>query len=486
MNRTHLGLVALAAAVVAACGDGATPASQTGGDTFLSERRLHETGLVPEVSHPVVLRLEGDVGRVHSGDLGGVGEDVFDVRVGDARRLDLHLAADSRRHVSATLVSADGATLATLDAGNPSEAVDLDPGQYQVRIGRTSNGGDLLVFFRDGTVSRDCERCDLSALQAGRADLSGVSFRGSVLRNAVLASANCNGTNFTNADLEEAMLSGADCRGATFLGANLFGASIVGADMAGTDLTSEQRESLNALRGGNRGLGTASQFTFAPQDLTVTPENPLVINAEGGGATSLNFGSVTIQAGGQIHISTSAHLTMQTLLVQGSGSAPTFVVAGGDGAAGPDGPPGTSTGACPTQGSSSTSDGGNGGDGADGQDAPFVSMSVGEATGPIMITAMGGGGGEGGNGGTGGLGGSGGDGGQGGAGGLGSDVVMYYQGQTPSDFQAQSVDAAGGQGGAGGAAGASSATLACSPETGDGGSSGAPGTASVITVQQTQ
>jgi len=484
-NHARRAAAALVASLITACGDGATPASRTVGGTFLSERDLHE-GAVPELSHPVVLRLEGDRSRVHSGDLGDAGEDVFQVRVDAARRLDLHLGADGRRHLSASLVAANGTVLATLDADDPSDTVDLDPGQYQVRIARTSSGGDLLVFFRDGRLSRNCERCDLSALQGGRADIAGASFRGSNLRNAVLAATNCSGTDFTGADLEEAMLSGADCRNATFDGANLFGASLLGADMSGTDLTAEQRASLNAIASANDALEAAAQFSFTPQNLTVRAGAPYIIDSEDGGATALNFGTVTIQDGGQIQIATSAHISIQNLVAESQSSATNFLLAGKDGSPGDAGANGTPTGQCAFPDEPRPRDGQVGDPGTDGDDAPFVAINVASVTGTVVMEVRGGDGGAGGAGGDGAAGGNGGDGGAGGAAGLGSEVTLFYQQlSSGGDFQTGSESAAGGAGGPGGAAGASIDDLPpCVPESGAPGASGIPGGASEIKVLQ--
>jgi hypothetical protein len=49
----------------------------------------------------------------------------------------------------------------------------------------------------------------------------------------------------------------------------------------------------------------------APPDVTVTPQNPLIIS--GSGPVSVKFGTVTIEPGGQIFVYTTADISIEVL-----------------------------------------------------------------------------------------------------------------------------------------------------------------------------
>ena len=250
---------------------------------------------------------------------------------------------------------------------------------------------------------------------------------------------------------------------------------------------------------------------FTAENFTVTPENPLVL----GDGTVNNFGTVTVEEGGQIESGT-ATLRCQNLIQQGPVNPGTYTIKvelpsisptqaqSGDAGnspteKGPKGQNGVSCGShCktkPTDGGQGPGGqpGGNGHEGLNGAHGPILTCNIANAEGNISIYAGsqkgqdGGNGGNGGNGGPGGdpgdcpsqcngscasqgpsgNGGDGGNGGNGGDGGNGAQVYFSYSG-SPSIFPT-APQSEGGNGGSFGTGGTGN-------ENGSNGSEGEDGT----------
>lgn len=484
MRIRTIGTVALTmgAWILAGCGDGATPAVEPVATHLVSERQIHDGHEPVAGDARVVLRLEAQGERAHSGDIGEVGTDRFVVSPAPRERWSFRLANDARG-LEATLTDDEGTVVARIDGSRPSVDVDLDAGEYEVAITRRHDGGrDLLVFFFDGRISRGCDACDLRAMHATGTNIAGASFRGSDLSRAVLAEVSCERSDFSGATMTGAMLSGADCLDATFEGANVTSAGVLGANLEGTDLTDEQIVSLHPS-GGADALGGVAQFGAPIQNFTVTPDAPLLIGQSGGPAEVISIGTLTIEDGGQVIVKAPAQLNVQTLeALGGSSSQPALVIVGDSGSHGSPGnsPKPPKPGDCPSD--LTPYAGGNGGKAGDGHAPPTLYMSVGTITGTIPIHIGGGDGGPGGPGGDGQVGQPGGNGGPAGNGGSGANASVYYS--TLSPGAELPVQATTGQGGAGGTAGAGGPPV-CGQSSGQPGSStlpGSPGEVSIVSI----
>jgi len=260
----------------------------------------------------------------------------------------------------------------------------------------------------------------------------------------------------------------------------------------------------------------AGPFLFeaqVAQDITVTAENPLIINSN----TSITaYGVVTIKDGGFIQISVPCHFQAVTLYKEQGDTLPQgthdFLIAGRDGTPGANGQQGITgiAGAAGTPGQAHCTyanckngtaggTGGNGGDGlagspgSDGGNSQQVVITIHDLCSDISVLNQGGQGGVGGNGGNGGNGGSGGNGGaddtcgtatvnggnggnggigakganggKGGNGGSGGTSTIYCSTNNGSKVMCTNGQATGGTGGNGGMAG----------NGGNGGSSGGRG-----------
>ncbi|MFY0641614.1 MAG: hypothetical protein JXR16_11250 [Bermanella sp.] len=177
-------------------------------------------------------------------------------------------------------------------------------------------------------------------------------------------------------------------------------------------------------------------YAAAAKDIKVTANDPLIINKPG---ILTTYGTVTIENGGYIEISTTCSFQCDTLIKKASNLAANaeadIVIHGVDGN---DGKPGAEghAGANGKNGSGKECDccggevahsaspggpgsnGGPGGNGAAGGNAGLpitVKMDLGDITGSVTLLARGANGGKGGDGGTGGKGGNGGKGGDGGS-----------------------------------------------------------------------
>jgi uncharacterized protein YjbI with pentapeptide repeats len=76
----------------------------------------------------------------------------------------------------------------------------------------------------------------LRSIQAAERDLTGLTARQSLLRNADFRGAKLSGADFRGANLSNAHFENADLRGACFQDADVEGASFVGSDLRGADL----------------------------------------------------------------------------------------------------------------------------------------------------------------------------------------------------------------------------------------------------------
>lgn len=253
----------------------------------------------------------------------------------------------------------------------------------------------------------------------------------------------------------------------------------------------------------------ASIPIFAGANLVVKAGTTRILGSDGR-PVIVNYGTVTVEPGGQILVKSDAHFTAQAFIVQAS-NIPSLVITGEPGTTGTAKPalppptdfgnesngiagaPGT-TGASGTPGGNSsifvlnthvlqgelsiTVTGGTGGDGAAGQ--------AGQQGGNARTTSSGGNGGIGGNGGNGGKGGKGGDG--------GTATIIYGNLGAGARITTKTPAAPGGRGGNGGAGGiggqpaiapanltASKGTTGASGQLGNDGSAGKPG---MITVHQ--
>lgn len=250
------------------------------------------------------------------------------------------------------------------------------------------------------------------------------------------------------------------------------------------------------------------QVMSAP-DITVTAQKPLVINTT---QSVVNYGKVTIEAGGYIQIEVPCHFTAQLLEKTGgtvnpgnpdgqydiviTGSAGQPGQAGSNGQAGANGGNGDGghcdcCGGIAKNNGTDGSAGGNGSDGLDGQaarrgaDAPSVVFAIDDLRSTLTMLNVGGAGGNGGNGGNGGTGGTGGaggsdkqcgaeycDGGNGGAGGSGGNAgnggnsgdggqggtsVMFFKSTNGSTVLVTNGTAQPGAPGTGGSVGAGGA-----------------------------
>ncbi len=266
-------------------------------------------------------------------------------------------------------------------------------------------------------------------------------------------------------------------------------------------------------------------YVYAAPDITVTPEDPLLIDST---QSVTVYGHVTIVAGGYIKISVPCHFQCQVLQKVSpgnvaAGSAYDFIICGKDGLGGKEGErgaEGTPGGAganaqCDLAGgciASNGQQGGNGGnasngndgyDGFNGDDAPSVILSIGDLQSNVTLLNVGGNGGpggrggpggkggvggaggkdttcwacqaSGGNGGNGGNGGDGGHGGNGGNGGNGSYSIAYYKSNNSSAILVTNAQASGGEFGQGGSAGDGGDPGAAGGRNASGGQSGNAG-----------
>lgn len=223
-------------------------------------------------------------------------------------------------------------------------------------------------------------------------------------------------------------------------------------------------------------------FGSPEQDIVVTKEKPLVIDASSGKPVHVAFRKVTLEEGAKIEMKGNVDFSSKSV-VQNGEPAPegTFRSVGynggsggcgGNGANGANG--GSGVGSCTDKKGADGSNGQNGSNGMNGGDAQSVTLELGDVTQKITICSIGGSGGNGGNGGCGGNGGNGGDGiddkngkdsgngGNGGNGGKGGDGGKTGNGMPitvtvtsgAEKIRAVSGDVKGGNAGSGGNAGA--------------------------------
>jgi hypothetical protein len=259
---------------------------------------------------------------------------------------------------------------------------------------------------------------------------------------------------------------------------------------------------------------------FSGENVIVTKDHPLVFS--GPNPVVANFGTITVEPGGQIRLQTNVTLTAQELHQVGANgklSAGDFTgqtvtslgtmgatgATGGAGGIGSQGTPGSpgvdGKSSCDTQATmggtgNPGTPGGDGGGGGTGGDANAGQFTLGVITGGLSVLTSGGNGGpggpagKGGQGGAGGpggaatnqcgagpqgAGGNGGPGGNGGSGGAaGAGAVLYIKYTTlQGDVSTQTPQGVGGAGGAGGPGG----TPGTGSTAGGAGASGKPGAA---------
>lgn len=245
-------------------------------------------------------------------------------------------------------------------------------------------------------------------------------------------------------------------------------------------------------------------FGSPEQDIVVTKDKPLVIDASSGKPVHVAFGKVTLEEGAQIKMKGNVDFSSQEV-VQNGEPAPegTFRSVGydggsggcgGNGANGANG--GSGVGSCTDKKGADGSKGQDGSNGMNGGDAQAVTLELGDVTQKITICSIGGSGGNGGKGGSGGNGGNGGDGiddkdgkdsgngGNGGDGGNGGNGGKTGNGMPitvtvtsgAEKIRAVSGDVKGGDAGSGGNAGAGG-NPGKAFDGGKPGTAGAPGAA---------